>query len=204
MQRFNRLWPFFDQFSTGYVAVKEYDPVWLRCLEAVHEAIVALDLEGVDTDSIIMLEFPLEDFFAKNEAAHTETKLPLPGIVVWPMNNETTDPAAGTNAEDEIKYPIGVSIVDRGIGSMPPGMSDEAKASRRATMRRHMLWREQISERFRHAAWPDLNESGEVVVGCYVEPKLYAIPEAYRLRDLYHGAVVVNFTAWQGRANQHA
>ncbi len=71
----------------------------------------------------------------------------------------------------------------------------DAMIKSRSARRRHMLWRERVSRRFRFGTWPTLPEVRESNLR-YLP---YCVPEFYRNNDLFHGAVIVDFTAWESR-----
>ena len=190
----NRLWPHFDQFAGGAVVLADYDPVWLRCCDLVLRKLRTLAgegrLDGIAATSIVAAELPhVKPFFgATTEGGQA---LAYPGIIVWPFQQESYDPSAAQNDRDEIVYPVAISFVDSGSGTT----GDNAMIKDRAARRRHMLWREKVSRRFRFGTWPTITE----VQKSNVRYQLYAIPEQYRSNDLFHGAVVVDFTAWETR-----
>jgi hypothetical protein len=187
-----RLWPFFDQFAGGFVPVAEYDPVWLRCLEATVDAIKTLAgdgrLPGIDADSVILLEQPLVSlYFGTDDAGNS--LLSYPGIIVWPWSRESV--LDFSNLREEIGYPVAVSFVDKGAGST----GTSAMVASRAKIRQHMLWREKVSRRFRKAVWSEIAE----IEQSSVRPDVYAIPDAYKNADLFHGATIIDFQAFEGR-----
>jgi len=193
---FAKLLPFFDEFGfDGFSLAPDYDPVWLRCQDAVRNTLVEMAeaglLPNIDAASIINVEQPLVSrFFGTNGQNDT---LDYPGIMVWPYQQETTEISAGSNLLDEITYPIAISMVDKGSGKT----GTDSMAGSRTQRRKHMLWREKISRRFRHFTCPLITEVRDV----YIRPNLYAIPSNYQTDDLYHGAIVVDFISRESRDN---
>ena len=188
-----RLWPFFDQFGgSGYLPAADYDPVWLRCLEATVDAIKTLAgdnrLPGIAATSVVLLEQPLVSLYFGTDDGSNEL-LAYPGIIVWPWSRESV--LDFSNIREEIGYPVAVSFVDKGAGST----GTDAMVASRAEIRKHMLWRERVSRRFRKAVWSDISE----VEQSNVQPDVYAIPEAYKNADLFHGATIIDFQAFEGR-----
>lgn len=189
-----RLYPHFDQFSGGgSTLLPEYDPVWLRCLEEVVDRLKGLagngKLPGIVAASVVSAEQPdASQLFGDSAKARG---LAYPGIIVWPFQQEGYAPGEGTNERDEITYPVAVSFVDKGSSTT----GDDAMIVNRAAYRRHMLWRERVSRRFRFASWPEINEVRE----SNVRYQLYALPSEYRNSDLFHGAIIVDFIAWETR-----
>jgi len=47
----------------------------------------------------------------------------------------------------------------------------------------------------RFGTWPTITEIRE----SNVRYSLYAIPEQYRSNDIFHGAIIVDFIAWETR-----
>lgn len=190
-----RLWPFFDQFAGGFVPAVDYDPVWLRCLEATVEAIKGLAgdgrLPGIAATSVVLLEQPLVSlYFGTDDAGNS--LLPYPGIIVWPWSRESI--ADFSNLREEIGYPVAVSFVEKGSGST----GTNAMVASRTAMRKHMMWREKVSRRFRKAVWADIGE----IEQSNVRPDVYAIPDAYKNADLFHGATIIDFQAFEGRDSE--
>ena len=202
---FNRLLPFLDDsfgFSGGFSGTVEvvevYDPVWLRCQDAVTEALQALatagELEGISADSVIACELPDVKRYFGEGATDVDDPLDFPGIMVWPYQQEVSEIAAGDNLRDEIVYPIAVSVIDK--GSHKTGVNSMAVS--RSARRLHMLWREVISNKFRHFdVGVDLPEIRDV----YVRPGVYAIDAAYRANNIYHGVYVIDFYSLETRAS---
>jgi len=190
-----RLWPHFEQFSGGgFALAPDYDPVWLRCQDMVLSTLRTLAgegrLPGIAAASIVAAEQPyVKPFFGAT--AEGGQALAYPGIIVWPYQQEQHNFNAGTNDRDEIVYPVAVSFVDKGSGKT----GTDAMIISRTARRRHMLWRERVSRRLRFGTWPTITEVRE----SNVRYQLYAIPELYRGNDLFHGAIVVDFTAWESR-----
>jgi len=200
-----RILPFLDGFGfgdSGYVVglagVEVYDPVWLRCQDAVTEALQALatagELEGISADSVIDCELPDVKRYFGEGATDVDDPLDFPGIMVWPYQQEVSEIAAGDNLRDEIVYPIAVSVIDK--GSHKTGVNSMAVS--RSARRLHMLWREVISNKFRHFdVGVDLPEIRDV----YVRPGVYAIDAAYRANNIYHGVYVIDFYSLETRAS---
>lgn len=198
MLHFAKLLPFFGEFGfrDGLNLSPEYDPVWLRCQEAVLSALVAMadggDLLGISSASLVAAEQPdVSRLFGATGKCLT---LDYPGAIVWPYQQESTDIAAGSNLLDEIVYPVAISLVDKGSGAT----GENGMIVNRAARRRHMLWREKISRRFRHfldlATLPEVRD-------VYIRYQLFALPSAYKNDDLFHGAIVVDFISQETRDN---
>ncbi len=122
MRMFAKLLPFLDdEFGFGAYGIAEapdYDPVWLRCQDAVLNALVEMaeagELPGIAAASIIAAEQPdVSRLFGSTGKCLT---LSYPGLIVWPFQQEASDVAAGSNLLDEITYPVAISIVDKGSG----------------------------------------------------------------------------------------
>lgn len=199
MSIFAKILPFLDDFGFvevgGLTLAPDYDPVWLRCQEAVLSALVAMadagDLAGISSANIVAAEQPdVSRLFGSTGKCLT---LSYPGAIVWPFQQESTNIADGDNLRDEITYPVAISLVDKGSSAT----GEDGMIVNRATRRRHLLWREKISRKFRHF----LATPAEIR-DVYVRYQLFAIPSAYKNDDLYHGAIVVDFISQETRDNE--
>lgn len=190
-----RLWPHFEQFfGGGFALTPDYDPVWLRCQDEVVDRLKAMAtagrLPGIVAASIVAAEqCQLAPFF--NAVDQGGLAVAYPGILVWLPQNENYATAAGPNDRDEIVYPVAISFVDKGSGVT----GTDAMIASRPARRRHMLWRERVSRRFRFGTWPEIPEIRE----SNVRYLAYAVPEIYKSNDLFHGAIVIDFVAWETR-----
>lgn len=197
MLQFAKLLPFLDEFGFGAYGLAEapdYDPVWLRCQDATSRALRAMAdadrLPGIVRASIVDAEQPdVSRLFGTSGKCLT---LSYPGIIVWPYQQEATNIADGSNLLDEITYSVAISLVDKGSGAT----GADGMIVNRSLRRRHMLWRERISRKFRHYL-TDVAEVRDV----YVRYQLFAIPSAYKNDDLYHGAIVADFYSQETRDN---
>lgn len=191
-----RLWPHFAQLGDGFAggfSADLYDPVWLRCIDLVVSELEGLagsgDLEEIASTSIIAAEQPwAERIFGTNAAS---LQLAYPGIIVWPFQQEVHNAGEGPNDRDEIVYPVAISFVEKGADVT----GDDAMLVDRTAHRRHMIWREKVSRKFRKGTWPTITEIRE----SDVRYQLYAIPELYKSPGLFHGAIIVDFKAWEAR-----
>lgn len=199
MGMFAKLLPFLDDefgfdLGGGLALAPEYDPVWLRCQEAVYDALVAMadagDLVDMLSANIVAAEQP--DVSRLFGTAGKCATLSYPGAIVWPYQQESSNIADGGNLLDDITYPVAISLVDNGSGST----GADGMIINRAYRRRHMLWREKISRKFRHYL-ADIREVRDV----YIRYQLFAIPSAYKNDDLFHGAIVVDFISQETRDN---
>lgn len=198
MSIFAKILPFLDDFGFvgvgGITLAPDYDPVWLRCQEAVLSALVAMadagDLAGISSASIVAAEQPdVSRLFGSTGKCLT---LSYPGAIVWPFQQESTNIADGDNLRDEITYPVAISLVDKGSSAT----GEDGMIVNRATRRRHLLWREKISRKFRHYL-ANIRQVRDV----YIRYQLFAIPSAYKSDDIYHGAIVVDFISQETRDN---
>jgi len=198
MSIFAKILPFLDDFGFvgvgGLTLAPDYDPVWLRCQDVVLNALVEMaedgELPDIEAANIIAAEQP--DVSRLFGTAGKCATLSYPGAIVWPYQQESSDIAAGDNLRDEITYPVAISLVDKGSGST----GADGMIINRAYRRRHMLWREKISRKFRHYL-ASIREIRDV----YIRYQLFAIPSAYKNDDLFHGAIVVDFISQETRDN---
>ena len=148
------------------------------------------DLAGISSASIVAAEQPdVSRLFGSTGKCLT---LSYPGAIVWPFQQESTNIADGDNLRDEITYPVAISLVDKGSSAT----GEDGMIVNRATRRRHLLWREKISRKFRHYL-ANIRQVRDV----YIRYQLFAIPSAYKSDDIYHGAIVVDFISQETRDN---
>ena len=74
-------------------------------LDAVQSEIQGLELTAIDSTSVVV----------HKKATDREDTLPeLPGVVIAPMGARTISDTAGTNAKDDIIYPVLVAVLQVG------------------------------------------------------------------------------------------
>jgi len=144
------------------------------CMTAVKSGIEALALAGLSEASILVRKVPIDWDF--------RTGPRLPGVLIAPLGSETVAPNAGTNARDDVGYPVAVAILD----------ADNADAT--ANHERYLAWRQSILRKFRH------QPLGAVagVYTCLVEPDAITVPEAF-LKHHFVSAFVLRFISREER-----
>ncbi len=88
------------------------DSVHHAILTAAQTAIRALDLTGIEDNSVRLIAMPTDDL--KTLVVRiTDAGFKYPTILVAPIGTETLNPSQGTNVSDDIEYPTLVAILDK-------------------------------------------------------------------------------------------
>jgi hypothetical protein len=135
--------------STGEVSNLVYqnltdgnENIHYRCQEAIQSRIRNLLLEDIASGSVIIRKVP----------DPRSTTFPL--VVICPGKNENMNPLAGTNAMDDVGYPVTVLVVESDNQTLE---TDHAK---------YLLWRRKIAAAFRGQRLPGVPE----IMTCTIEP----------------------------------
>ena len=117
--------------SVIYAALTDQtQAVHYRCLLAVQQRIIGLELCGMPAGNVVIARAPLTNGVPVWQAI-TE----LPCVVIMPFGNEGQP---GTlNSKDDIQYPVLVALV-----ALPEGPTQK--------LPRDLLWRERVFRAFRH------------------------------------------------------
>lgn len=115
------------------------DSIWGKILEKTRDEIKCLTLEGFDAlTKLVILETPRTE----------EGGIPaVPFIFIAPFQAEEINESEGTNASDDITYPLLVAIVD----SKQTILGDFDKLDQR------LFWRETIIDHFIHNTQIDMH-----------------------------------------------
>jgi hypothetical protein len=148
----------FGPFGTGWSSV------YGRVLLATQQSIQSLDLDGVDTASVVVQKLPVDRHLGIADG------VALPAILITPQG-ESIDPASGTNLMDDVTYAVRVTLVDR----------DNQEPTLVANIDRYLIWRQRIARTFRNqplTAVPEIYttilEPGDVVDAAAWESNLFA------------------------------
>lgn len=151
------------------------DSTYKQILDAVEDTIEGLSLTDIADSSVVVL---------KHAITARKGDLPvLPGVVIAPFGAISMPKDAGTNASDDITYPVIVAHVQP---------SNESNTS---NMERALKWHQRIAAAFRS------KRLGAVtcVYTCNVDPlPVFAYPEWLRGHDI--GGMVLNFVSRELRA----
>ena len=129
--------------NLAYVQFSEAgEAVLSRCLAAVQAKIAGLSLPGIDGDRIVVRKVP------------DDRNLSKPAIVIAPFQRESLAPVEGTNARDDVGYPILVAAMD-GDNQHPTSNHN-----------RNLLWRERIRRAFHNQRLAGVDE----IINTTVEP----------------------------------
>jgi hypothetical protein len=170
-----RIWPWFFS-SRGGSALAELEAVHWRCLLAARGLIQQLGLDGLDASAVVIRKVPVATSLGG-------TDLPLPAVVLTPFGPEHMNRLRGTNAKDDVEYPVLVSIVDH----------DEEDPSP-TRLGRYLRWRQRIAREFRNQRLPGVPE----VIGCWIEPSAIVAADLW-LKGFYHSSLLLWFVSREPR-----
>lgn len=142
--------------------------IMFSLLTDARDRIQNLNLTGVTSSNIVVLTTP-ED---------AERYLPgLPAIMVTPFGSETIVNFDGTNARDDIGFPVLIAIVDA------------ANRDQSTDLNQWLLWREDIIDEFIHS--PAGTTPRGVPLETMIEPKPIVDIQAWFQKNLFVSALVV-------------
>jgi hypothetical protein len=136
-------------------------------LNTVQTDIQGLALSGVSNTSIVQLKVPTD----------REVDFPaLPGVLIAPFGAKRISPSAGTNASDDIEYPVVIVTLQAG------------DADQDGNMDRSLQWHEDIVGKFIHKRL----SSPTSVITCQVDPRDVFNPSAW-FNNYDAGGMVLRF-----------
>jgi hypothetical protein len=144
--------------------------------EAIVDAIRDLSLAGLSSENIVRQLVPLDRDISPTS---------LPAIRIGPGGSEQIDLRRGTNAADDIGYPVQVVMRARANQDLAAGSGGDA----------WLHWREQIVQAFHNHRLSDVPS----VFQCIVEPREIVAPNAWFQQNLWVSALVVRCTARRSR-----
>lgn len=143
------------------------DSTYLSILEAVQTTVRLLSLTDIDSDNVVIAKLPL---------ARRGVVPALPGLIIAPFGMKTADAAGGTNASDDISYPVLIATLSK---------SDHDAA---VNLDRDLKWGEDILAAFLHQRLPAV----ATVLTCEIEPRDAFDPNAW-FAGYDAGAMVLRF-----------
>lgn len=147
---------------------------YMKILEAVQDVIQGLSLTDIDDASVIVVKVP----------SQRKGALPaLPGVVICPFNAKGVDANAGTNASDDIEYPVLIATI---------AASNQDPTS---NMDRELLWHEQILSAFINQRLTGVT----TVMRCTVSPQDTFNPAAW-FAGYDAGGMILRFLSRELRA----
>lgn len=163
------------------------ESVYFQCLQAAQTRIRLLELEDIAYHNVTAWKLPL--LRAVGTAIKKQAGYPV--VILSTMDSETLNAAAGTNARDEIMYPVGVSIVSE----LKDDYARKPEYDHLTTgHNRHLKWRERIRRAFINQRLPGVEE----VFNCTVQLRVPQI--AGLISDGLEGsAMVLQFFARETR-----
>jgi hypothetical protein len=159
--------------APAYAAVTDADDaVHKRILDAVALRIRGIGLDGVLDASVITQWVPdAADFVPTRDAAAVKA---MPGVICSMFGTEAMNPLAGTNARDEIGFPVTITMLDRQNKDLT------------ANLERNTGWRYKIAAAFRNQRLAGVRE----IDYCIIEPSIIVVPESWA-EGYWHSSLVV-------------
>lgn len=127
-------------------ASDESESVYFQCLQAAQTRIRLLELRDIMPGNITAWKLPL----LRAVGSAIGKKASFPCVILSTMEAEALNAEAGTNARDEIIYPVGVTIVSEVDVKPEYGHVEEGHD-------RHLKWREQIRKAFINQRLPGVS-----------------------------------------------
>lgn len=143
---------------------------WWIALNAVEQKVKSLNLPGINPSQVRIQTVGIETDFS-----------PRRGVSIFPWGVEGADPNAGTNAADDLEYPVAVMIID------------SKKENEAASLETRLLWRQTIIDSMLHV---DLTYNGDHVAGHYdtvIKPGRFADLLAWFDRQTWTSPFVVGW-----------
>lgn len=166
-------------------ASEETESVYFQCLTAAQTRIRQLELEDVESRNVTAWKMPL----TRAVGSAIGKKASFPAVILSTMDSEALSSSAGTNARDEIGYPVGVVVIKEIDASTRP---EQDYLEDRHDW--HLKLRERIRRAFINQRLPGVEE----VNRCEVEMRVPQI--AGLLNDNLEGsAMVLRFFARETR-----
>jgi hypothetical protein len=144
-----------------------------RCIQAVHDEIQGLDLDGLASTHVHNRKLPSAE------------RLDYPAVICSLPPGEGEQMVGGLNASEDVGYPVAVTII----------AAENRDWSLDTDGDRCCLWREKIILHFHNKRLPGVSE----VYHCKVEPRQTIDTEAFMDRNLLVSVLVVRCIARQAR-----
>lgn len=148
--------------TTGNSAVHD------QCLVAAQARIQALTLAGITSSNIIIRKIPTDRDIGGDGTYD------FPAIVISPLGIENQPPSGGTNARDDVGYPVLISFL----------AADNQDLT--TNRERYLKWRETVNRAFRSQRLTGVSE----VYICRVQPGPIVSPAAF-WKNVYHSSLLV-------------
>lgn len=168
------------------------DSVFKSILDAAHAAVVALDLPDIGRNVKVIDHPPdkIEDVLLNKQQGRLQ-----PGILIIGGTDLQTDESAGTNARDDIGYPIVIGIF--GCRKPPDCKSQYTAADEGRAFDRAAMWEERVRRIFHNninwaACLPSVYHS-------YVEREVHRDDNLRRMRHLDAKTIFVRAISREAR-----
>lgn len=153
------------------------DSVHHAILTAAQTALRALDLTGLEDDSIVLLSTPADSL--KYLPIRTTESALLPAILVSPFGVEQLSQTEGTNVSDDIGYPVHIAILD------------SHKQDQQTDLEQWLEWRELAIDQFVHNRLTITTSRGGKLIDQFVELGQVVDPTAWRQRSIFASTLTV-------------
>lgn len=168
--------------------------VYYAIMTAVQSALRDLSLTDIDSSNIRIAKVHSE----------RETVFPdLPGILIMPLGAESIVATSGTNASDDIGYPVAVIVFDQDRQQSDTGLPAEAVEGTQDQEFRYeqkLIWREKIRKQFINQrltlTGPSVN-----VNRCTVEPGEVVRSDDWLENNIWVSSMVFRFWTRETRGN---
>lgn len=162
-----------------YFAVTDsVEAVMMRCMRAVKARVQGMTLAGVDNANIVIVKAFSERIIGEGQTYK------FPCIQIGPFAGENMNFLEGTNARDDVGYPVMVIVFDK-------GNQDYSEADLPAVTK----WREQIARAFRNQYLVGVPEV--FLTAC--EPQVILAREMFIRQDVIASGLVFRFTSREAR-----
>lgn len=145
-------------------------PIHGLLIDAAVAALRALTFAGIESSKIVGLQVLTDEKSAVSA---------IPAVLVCPLGAESMSPEAGTNASDDIGYPIAVVFL---------AASNDAHTGNRDA---RLLWRERAVDHFIRNRMAVTLPAGSHLIDQFIEPQNAIDPGSWFQKQLFLSAFVV-------------
>lgn len=154
-----------------FAATSGDQAIHYTCLVAAQSKIQSLALSGISNANVVIRKL------------NSDHGLTLPGIVLSPLGAEQQGLRLGTNIQDDVTYPIVLSILEA-----------ENRDMSSTNLNTRLLWRERINQAFRSQR---LSTATTVYI-VDVQPGPIVSPSDL-WKNIYHSGLILRCTSREGR-----
>lgn len=151
-----------------------HESVYKQILDAVQAKCKQILLTGMTASNVVVQKVPSD---------RTSQITSKTGVLISPFGSPNINPRGGTNASDDISYPVVIILIQ-------PGNQDQI-----TNMNRFLLWQQKVRRTFIHQRLAGVSE----VYTCFVEPRDAFNPSAWLSKNLDASGMVLRFMARESR-----